>query len=101
MQTQKRRAQSVPSLLSLLFIIFFTEQLVAQQTKPLINSTLQGQVLDSITKEPLPGALVHIEGTTHSVSTDEEGKFGFVTGQIFPYTLEISYIGYEKKKIIA
>ncbi|MDM8173556.1 MULTISPECIES: SusC/RagA family TonB-linked outer membrane protein [Olivibacter] len=101
MQTQKRRAQSVPSLLSLLFIIFFTEQLVAQQTKPLVNSTLQGQVLDSITKEPLPGALVHIEGTTHSVSTDEEGKFGFVTGQIFPYTLEISYIGYEKKKIIA
>lgn len=91
----------MPSLLSLLFIIFFTEQLVAQQTKPLINSTLQGQVLDSITKEPLPGALVHIEGTTHSVSTDEEGKFGFVTGQIFPYTLEISYIGYEKKKIIA
>ncbi|MEH6305924.1 TonB-dependent receptor [Olivibacter sp. CPCC 100613] len=100
MQTQKRTVRFVPSLISLFFLIFFTERLAAQQTKPLINSTLKGQVLDSITKEPLPGALVHIEGTTHSVSTDEEGSFGFVTGQKFPYTLEVSYIGYEKKKII-
>ncbi len=71
------------------------------QTTPLINSKLEGNVIDSVTKEPLVGAAVHIDGTTHAVGTDKDGKFTFVTGQKFPYTLIISYIGYQNKKVIA
>ncbi|WP_069658821.1 carboxypeptidase-like regulatory domain-containing protein [Arcticibacter eurypsychrophilus] len=55
----------------------------AQQTQPLINSTLVGKVVDARTKEILPGATVAIKGTTHKVSVDSDGKFSFVTGQNF------------------
>src|SRR3954452_13544441 len=67
--------------------------------QPLINSTLTGVVLDSKNREPLIQAVLHIRGTTHSVETDANGKFSFVTGQKFPYTLEVSYIGYNKQDV--
>lgn len=70
-------------------------------TTPLINSHLTGRVVDARTHEPLPGAVVNIKGTTHGVSTDAEGRFVFVTGQKFPYTLIISYIGYRKIEVTA
>ncbi|WP_207534128.1 SusC/RagA family TonB-linked outer membrane protein [Desertivirga arenae] len=70
------------------------------QTTPLINSNLTGKVIDAKTKETLPGAIVHIKGTTHEVNTDANGAFKFVTGQKFPYTLEVSFIGYEKTEVV-
>jgi len=67
----------------------------AQQTQPLINSTLTGKVIDSKTRDVLPGANISIQGTTHKVVADAEGKFSFVTGQKFPYTLIVTYLGYK------
>jgi TonB-linked SusC/RagA family outer membrane protein len=84
----------------LLFCVFFT-QLALAQTTPTINSKLSGVVIDSLSKQPLNGAVVKIEGTTHAVSTDADGKFSFVTGQSFPYTLIVTYVGYVQKKVIA
>lgn len=84
-----------------LLIIIVSPTLSFAQTQPLINSTLSGTVIDQKTKEPIPGAIVQIEGVTHQVQTDSRGKFDFVTGQKFPYTLIISYIGYEKNRVIA
>lgn len=82
---------------------FLSTQLTAraQETKPLINSTLQGTVIDADTEETLPGASVQIQGTTHSASTDNNGVFNFVTGQKFPYTLIIKYVGYKQETIVA
>ncbi|SEN31211.1 TonB-linked outer membrane protein, SusC/RagA family [bacterium A37T11] len=74
---------------------------LAQETTPRVNSNLHGKVLDSLSHEPLPGATVQIEGVTHSVKTDAEGNYNFVTGQKLPYTLIISYVGYKTKKVIA
>ncbi|WP_134088835.1 TonB-dependent receptor [Olivibacter sp. XZL3] len=88
-------------ILLLTFLLVLNGALQAQVTKPLINSTLDGKVFDSNSKEPLPGATVSIEGTTHKASTDGEGNFKFVTGQKFPYTLIINYIGYQVKKVVA
>lgn len=82
-------------------IIIITSVRSSAQIQPLINSTLSGTVVDQKTKEPLPGAIVQIEGVTHQVQTDSRGKFDFVTGQKFPYTLIISYIGYEKLRVVA
>ncbi len=70
---------------------------VGQQVK----STLGGQVLDEKTKEPIPGVSLFIKGTTHGVITDAEGHFYFQTGQKFPYTLVVSFIGYQKQDFIA
>jgi len=72
----------------------------AQETKPLIQSKLEGTVVDAVTKEPVIGASVNIKGTTHGVQTDFDGKFYFQTGQKFPYTLNVSYLGYKKAEVV-
>lgn len=82
-------------------ILVFITIGASAQNQPTINSKLVGRVIDANTKDPLPGAVVRIEGTTHAVSTDLEGKFSFVTGQKFPYNLTVSFIGYEQAKVTA
>jgi TonB-linked SusC/RagA family outer membrane protein len=87
----------------LVFILFLSPLFLNAQTEPpaTINSTLNGRVLDAATKEPLPGAVVSILGTTHAVPTNADGRFNFVTGQKFPYTLVIRFIGFETQEVVA
>ena len=74
--------------------------LVAQSSvEPTINTVLNGVIIDGKSKLPLEGAVVGIKGTTHVVVASKEGKFNFKTGQIFPYTLVITHIGYESIEI--
>ncbi len=60
--------------------------------------TVTGTVIDSLTKETLPGATVVIKGTTRGTSTDINGKF---TLEISPAdaAFEITFIGYEPQDI--
>ncbi len=83
-----------------LSILFYSKSITAQNTQPIINSTLNGRVIDDKTKEPVVGATIQIKGTTHGVTTDVDGKFYFQTGQKFPYTLVISYIGFKSREEI-
>lgn len=76
-------------------------RLLAQETTPLVNSTLDGSVLDALTKEPLVGATLQLEGVTHNTRTDGQGRFRFVTGQKFPYTIIVSYVGYKTISVVA
>lgn len=85
---------------SLLFILLLSAGIKAQNTTPLIQSKLDGTVIDAVTNQPVIGASVIIKGTTHGVQTDTEGKFYFQTGQKFPYTLVVTYIGYKKSEVI-
>lgn len=85
----------------LLFLVISTTASIGQQVKSTINSTLSGQVLDEKTKQPIPGVSLYIKGTTHGVITDAEGHFYFQTGQKFPYSLVVSFIGYQKQEYIA
>ncbi|MDN3582525.1 SusC/RagA family TonB-linked outer membrane protein [Mucilaginibacter flavus] len=75
----------------------------AQQTEPpaTINSHLVGKIIDSVTKQPVAGAVIKIKGTTHAVAAGQDGSFSFITGQKFPYTLVVSFIGYKTKEVIA
>ncbi|RAJ08176.1 TonB-linked SusC/RagA family outer membrane protein [Chitinophaga skermanii] len=93
--------QQVQRVTLLICCVVGTSLTISAQTKPLINSHLSGRVMDAQTKEPLPGAAVQIQGTTHGVITDQQGKFSFVTGQPFPYTLIVTYTGYKKLEIVA
>jgi TonB-linked SusC/RagA family outer membrane protein len=88
-------------VLLLIYALWIQLASAQQTTQPLINSTLHGTVLDAATKRPLPGATLAINGTTHSVSADANGKFSFITGQKFPYTLTITFIGYVKQEVVA
>src|SRR5438046_1409202 len=63
------------------------------------NVLLVGKVSDEKTKEPLPGAVVHIKGTTHNVVANEEGEFTFITGQKVPVVYEVSHVGYETREV--
>src|SRR5690606_39165621 len=86
----------------LLFIFLFNQQLFGQvQPQPIINATLEGVVIDSVSKTPIEWATVQLEAVTHSVRTDRDGKFVFVTGQKLPLTLIITVVGYQQKRIIA
>ena len=68
--------------------------------------TLRGQVTDSLTREPLPGATVtlHREGETSILDyaiTDGEGRFSFKRSEVKALTISITYLGYKKKTLSA
>ncbi|WP_025142021.1 SusC/RagA family TonB-linked outer membrane protein [Pedobacter jeongneungensis] len=97
----KKKPFLLASLILLFTVLTVPLKIFAQvEPPPLINSKLAGTVIDSLTKEPLPGVVVRIKGVTHVVSTDGDGKFVFVTGQKLPYTLILSSVGYETKEIV-
>jgi len=85
--------------LSFLFLAVEARPSFAQETKPIINASLVGTVIDARTKQAISGATVQLEGVTHQVVTDKHGNFQFVTGQKLPFTVEVSFVGYEKRKI--
>src|SRR5690606_19380079 len=85
----------------LLFIFLLKQDLFAQvQSQPIINATLEGIVIDSISREPIEGATIQLEAVTHNVRTDINGSFVFVTGQKLPLTLTVSVVGYQTKKVV-
>ncbi|GAB4046876.1 SusC/RagA family TonB-linked outer membrane protein [Spirosoma litoris] len=74
---------------------------LAQPIPPTINTTLSGRITDQRTGEPLIGATVLIKGTTNGGTADTNGQFTLKTGQKLPFSLIISFIGYQSKEIIA
>src|SRR5690606_30841908 len=88
-------------ILLLIFLFVTHSSLYAQvEPKPIINASLQGIVIDSITKKPIEGATVQLQAVTHSVKTDADGRFEFVTGQKPPFTLIVSFVGYETTTVV-
>ncbi len=75
-------------LLALCFILSSFASMYAQ-------TTLRGEVFDESTGEPLIGANVVIQGTTTGTITDFDGQYTLKTDLAAPYTLQISYTGYE------
>jgi len=86
--------------LSVFLFLIIVLGATSQETKPIINATLVGQVVDADTKRPIEGATIQLEAVTHSVKTDRHGHFAFVTGQKLPFTVIVSYLGYESKKLV-
>lgn len=72
-----------------------------QPTEPTINSITSGTVADSKTQSALDGATVQIKGTTNIATTDSKGRFTLRTGQKLPYTLIVSFVGYQTLETIA
>ena len=73
-------------LLVIVLCVCSANNLVAQ-------TTVKGQVVDAETDEPLIGAAVSIEGTSHGSVTDIDGYFTQVVNQ--NQTLVIKYLGYK------
>ena len=88
------------TLLLLIIAYYPQNKSYAQETKPIINATLTGTVIDAVTKEPLQGVTIQLEAVTHQVTTDNKGIFQFVTGQKLPFTLNLSLVGYQSKQVV-
>jgi TonB-linked SusC/RagA family outer membrane protein len=92
--------QTCRFLLPILFFLSPTLSKAQNPTEPTINATLSGTVIDAKTKESLIGASVKIQGTTNGSSTDREGKFRLITGQKFPFTLLVNFVGYKQTEVV-
>src|ERR1700710_415503 len=86
---------------ALLLFCVLIAHLSFAQTEATIKSRLSGRVLEATGKQPLSGVVVRIKGVTNATTTDNEGRFNLVTGQSFPYTLIVSYVGYVTQEVIA
>ena len=80
-------------------LILFT--LIAYHTQA---QTIRGQVTDSLTHEPLPGATVtlHRSAATSILDyaiTDDEGRFSFKRSEVKALNISITYLGYKKKTL--
>ena len=63
------------------------------------QTTIKGVVNDGETNEELIGASVKIVNSTFGCVTDFNGEFTIKTKLELPFSIEISYIGYELKVV--
>ena len=81
-------------LLLCFFLYWGTTWLLAQRL------SVTGTVTDSITGEPLPYAAVVWEGTYTGAQTDDAGRFSLsFSNAAGSHVLEVSYMGYDTKRI--
>ncbi|HEY5509086.1 MAG TPA: TonB-dependent receptor [Paludibacter sp.] len=82
------------TLFLLLFAISFAAFAQGKQNK------LSGSVKDSNSGESLIGVVVQIQGSKQSAVTDAKGKFTLNASNTLPFTVFVSYAGYEKQEYI-
>ena len=89
------------SILAILLLGAMPATLSAQnrnQDKQVARITVQGQVLDSITGEPLDFVNIAEKGTTNGTITNTQGNFSMLArpGSV----IQFSYLGYDTKTIV-
>src|SRR6187402_2557750 len=85
-----------------LMLTFLSLAAFAQETpRAVVNSVLEGDIIDSLTRKPLEGVTVNIKGTTNQTATDKLGHFKIRTGQRFPYIIIASSIGFRALEVEA
>ena len=75
-----------------LALILCTQISVAQ-------TVVKGKIIDAGTGEVLVGATALIKGTTIGAQSDFDGLFSFMTDQKPPFSLQISFIGFETTEL--
>jgi len=79
----------------LFLLLTFSSGMCVGQTE----TTLKGRVVSDLTAEPLPGVLVRVSGTKTGITTDTVGRFELKTAAPVPFTLLISFLGFQTKEI--
>ena len=89
----------IPIGLFILLIAFAIPNKIFAQDIPPGNSRIIGTVTDSASKQVLTGAVIRIKGVTNGTTTDVDGKFALVTAQKIPFTIVVTYVGYETQEV--
>ena len=63
------------------------------------QTTVSGVIQDANSNEGLIGANVLIKGTSVGTTTDIDGQFTLTSNEQLPWTLEISYTGYNSQEV--
>src|SRR4051812_27526508 len=65
------------------------------------TQTIRGQIIDEVSKSPLPGVIVTVTTTNpvKGASTDLDGNFKITDVPLGRHTLEIKFLGYEPRKM--
>lgn len=61
--------------------------------------TVRGKVLDRSSQEPIVGANVMVMRTDEGGATGAQGYFEFSTTHSYPFTLEVTHIGFHRKEV--
>ncbi|MCX6169671.1 MAG: carboxypeptidase-like regulatory domain-containing protein [Ignavibacteriales bacterium] len=77
----------------LFLIIISTSSIRLSQTAEL--TSISGRVIDSITKEGLPGVSVYLSGTTTGTSSDKSGNYKIAKLPIGHFIIVVSMVGYK------
>lgn len=85
--------------------VFLVPLFLSAQNTPVINATVSGKIIDARTSKKLIGATASIKGPetsdrTNGAATNENGQFTLLTGQILPFTLVVSYVGYQTTEVL-
>ncbi|MDO8971240.1 MAG: carboxypeptidase-like regulatory domain-containing protein, partial [Saprospiraceae bacterium] len=67
--------------------------------KTTTRGKIAGVVMDAETKEPLPGVVVSILGTTMGANTDLDGRYSIGNLPVGTYSVQARMMGYESKTI--
>lgn len=88
--------------ISTVFLIgsMLTPVVLSAQNNPVINATVSGKIVDARTNKNLIGATVAIKGTTNGAPTNQNGEFTLITGQKLPFTVLVSFVGYQTKEVV-
>lgn len=78
-------------VVTILIFLFLTTEIVSQTNTGIIS----GEVRDAVTKQPLPGANIIIEGSNIGSACDENGYYVIKNVETGSYNLKASMIGYE------
>lgn len=82
-------------LLFVLIFLLLSFPLYAQS--PVKTTRIEGVVLDSISRKPLPFAAVFLKGSDYGIQTDENGRFSIKTDVNF-INVRVSLMGYMGKE---
>ncbi|MCI4442351.1 MAG: TonB-dependent receptor [Lentimicrobium sp.] len=62
------------------------------------QNTITGSVTDS-NNQPIPGANIKVIGDKAGTVTDADGKFTLISSKSLPFTIEVTSLGHETKKV--
>src|SRR5210317_2031625 len=63
------------------------------------QTTVSGLVTDSGTGEPLPGVNIRVVGKSIGTSTDFDGKFALNVNEDVPFSIEVTFVGYQSQTL--